>query len=101
VALTEMVDRLGEDHANARRLAEGIASLPGVVLDPATVQTNIVIFALERPDLSPQQFAEQLAEQGVWLFAIGGRRLRAVTNYHVSAQEVERAISAFAGVLRV
>jgi threonine aldolase len=100
VALTEMVNRLAEDHANARRLAEGIAGLPGIVLDPATVQTNIVIFALERSDLSPQQLAALLAQRGVWLFAIGGQRLRAVTNYHVTAQDVEQAIGAFAAVLR-
>ncbi len=99
VALTEMVDRLAEDHANARRLAEGIASLPGIVLDPATVQTNIVIFALQRPDLSPQQLTARLHEQSVWLFAIGGQRLRAVTNYHVTAQDIELAIDAFASIL--
>ncbi len=99
VALTEMVDRLAEDHANARRLADGIASLPGIVLDPATVQTNIVIFALDRPGLSPQQLAAQLAERDVWLFAIGGQRLRAVTNYHVTAADIERTIAAFAAVL--
>ena len=46
VALETMVDRLAEDHANARRLAEGLAALPGVVLDPAQVQTNIVILEL-------------------------------------------------------
>lgn len=99
VALTEMVDRLAEDHANARRLAEGIAGLPGVVLDPATVQTNIVIFALDRPDLTPRQLAERLAEHGVWLFTIGGQRLRAVTNYHVGGQDIQRAIDAFADTL--
>ncbi|MEI2690478.1 MAG: low-specificity L-threonine aldolase [Anaerolineae bacterium] len=99
VALTEMVERLAEDHANARRLAEGIAGLPGIMLDPAAVQTNIVIFALERPGLAPQQLAEQLAERGVWLFTIGSQRLRAVTNYHVTAQDVERTIAAFAAAL--
>ncbi len=100
VALTEMVDRLAEDHANARRLAEGIAGLPGIVLDPATVQTNIVIFELDRSGLTPQQLAAQLAEQGVWLFTIGGQRLRAVTNYHVTAADIERTIAAFAASLQ-
>jgi threonine aldolase len=99
VALTQMVDRLAEDHANARRLADGIAGLPGIVLDPTSVPTNIVIFALDRTDLTPQQLAARLTEQGVWLFAIGGRRLRAVTNYHVAAQDIERAIDAFAAIL--
>jgi threonine aldolase len=99
VALTEMVERLAEDHANAARLAEGIAGLPGIALDPAAVQTNIVIFSLERPDLTPQQLAARLAEQGVWLLTMGGPRLRAVTHYHVTAQAVERAIAAFAAAL--
>lgn len=100
VALTEMVDRLAEDHANARRLAEGIADLPGIVLDPTTVQTNIVIFELEHPQLSPQQLADELHQRGIWLFAIGGRRLRAVTNYHITARDVDRAIEAFSATLR-
>jgi len=99
VALTEMVERLADDHRHARRLAEGIAGLPGIMLDPATVQTNIVIFALNRPDMTPQQLAERLAEQGVWLFTIGGPKLRAVTNHHVTAHDVERAIDAFAAAL--
>ncbi len=99
VALTEMVERLADDHRHARRLAEGIAGLPGIVLDPAAVQTNIVIFALNRPDMTPQQLAAGLRQQGVWLLTMGGPKLRAVTNHHVTAQEVTRAIAAFAAVL--
>jgi threonine aldolase len=94
-----MVERLADDHANARRLAEGIAGLPGIVLDPAAVQTNIVIFTLNRPDMTPQQLAVGLRDRGVWLLTLGGPKLRAVTNYHVTAQDVERAIGAFAAVL--
>lgn len=99
VALNEMVDRLAEDHANARRLAVALAMLPGIRLDPLSVQTNIVIFELDHPRLSPQELADQLAAQGVWLFAIGGQGLRAVTNYHVTAQDVDDAVEAFARVL--
>ncbi len=99
VALTEMVERLADDHACARRLAEGIAGLPGITLDPGAVQTNIVIFSLDRADVTPQQLVAQLHQRGVLLLAIGGQRLRAVTNYHVTAQDVERAIEAFAAVL--
>lgn len=99
VALTEMVDRLADDHAHARRLAEGIAGLPGITLDPAAVQTNIVIFSLERTDIIPQQLVAQLHQRGVSLLAMGGQRLRAVTNHHVTAQDVERAIDAFTAVL--
>lgn len=99
VALTEMVDRLAEDHAHARRLAEGIAGLPGIVVDPRSIQTNIVIFELDHPRLAPEELAAALHERGVWLFAIGGKRLRAVTNYHVSAEDVQAAIATFAEVL--
>ena len=99
VALTEMVDRLAEDHVHARRLAEGIAGLPGISIDPAKVQTNIVIFELDHPTLAPAQLAALLAERGVWLFAIGGKRLRAVTNYHITGDDVDRAVDAFASIL--
>ena len=99
VALEQMVERLAEDHANARRLAEGLATLPGIVLDPARVQTDIVIFELQREDMTPEELAKRLWERGVWLFAIGGRRLRAVTNYHVTAEDIERALEIFAEVL--
>jgi threonine aldolase len=99
VALTEMVDRLVEDHAHARRLAEGIVGLPGIRIDPAQVQTNIVIFELDHPVLSPAQLADRLAERGVWLFAIGGKRLRAVTNYHVTSEDVALAVEAFSEIL--
>ena len=100
VALNEMVDRLAEDHANARRLGEGIAALPGIRLDPFTVRTNIVIFTLDRPDLAPQQLADRLAQQGIRLFAIGGQRLRAVTNYHVTSQDIDTTLQAFRTILR-
>jgi len=99
VALEQMVDRLAEDHANAKRLAEGLATLPGIVLDPTRVQTDIVIFELHRDDMTPERLAERLKERGVLLFAIGGSRLRTVTNYHVTAADTERALRIFAEVL--
>jgi threonine aldolase len=99
VALTEMVDRLAEDHVHAKQLAEGIRGLPGVSLDPAKVQTNIVIFELDHSGLSPAQLADRLAERGVWLFAIGGKRLRAVTNYHISSDDIDQTVAAFAEIL--
>ncbi len=100
VALETMVDRLAEDHANARRLAEGLAQIPGIVIDPGQVQTSIVIFALDTPRLQPAELVACLAEQGIRILAIGGRRLRAVTHYHISAADIEQAIGAFRLVLR-
>jgi len=99
VALEQMVDRLADDHANAKRLAEGLAGLSGIVLDPATVQSDIVIFELHRADITPAELMERLGQEGVKVMAIGGLRLRAVTNYHVTPQKIERALEVFAGVL--
>jgi threonine aldolase len=99
VALEQMVDRLADDHANARRLAEGLAALPGILLDPNTVRTNIVIFELHRPDLSPQEMADRLEAVGVRLLAIGGARLRAVTHYEIQREDVDEALAACSGVL--
>lgn len=100
VALETMVDRLAEDHALARRLAEGLAETPGVVLDPASVRTNIVLFALEPEGVTPESFAAGLAERGVKLLAIGGRRLRAVTHYEVDVAGIDQALAAAGEVQR-
>jgi len=99
VALEQMVDRLAEDHANARRLADGLAVLPGIVLDPARVQTDIVIFELHCSDMTPEDLAARMAERGVRVGAIGGKRLRAVTNYHVTPDDIEAALGKFGRVL--
>jgi len=95
VALQKMVDRLSEDHENARRLAEGIASTPGLVVDLERVQTNIVIFGLaDELEMTPQEFVAALARQGVKLNSIGGRRFRAVTHYGIIAEDIEVSIAA-------
>ncbi|QLQ08080.1 MAG: low-specificity L-threonine aldolase [Anaerolineae bacterium] len=100
VALEEMVDRLAEDHAHARTLAQGLVQIPGLVVDLAGVQTNIVYFDVQRPDLTPAQLADALEAAGVRLLPAGGRSLRAVTHYQVSRADVERAVDIIAGVMR-
>ena len=100
VALETMVDRLPEDHANARQLAEGLAGLHEIALDPARVQTNIVIFELATDAVSPVTFASDLAAKGVRLHAIGGRRFRAVTHHGIDAADIDRALRAVREVLR-
>ncbi len=92
VALEEMVDRLAEDHANAQVLAQGLAQVPGLAVDLARVQTNIVYFELTRPDLTPAQLADALGARGVRLLPAGGRSLRAVTHYQVNRADVGRAL---------
>ncbi len=91
VALTEMVGRLSEDHANARLLAEGLAVIPGVSIDPAEVQTNIVVFKLA--DAARAEALQAAARaSGLLLSNFGGGRLRAVTRYGVTADDCRSAV---------
>jgi threonine aldolase len=94
VALDTMVDRLAEDHANAARLARGLAAIDGIGLDPAAVETNIVYFDLLRKDLSAEAVSLGLARRGVLMNPTAAHRLRAVTNYHITASDVETVIGA-------
>jgi threonine aldolase len=99
VALESMVDRLAEDHANARLLAEGLANLPGVEIDLDRVQTDIVIFSLRRPDMTPQQLAEKMKERGVLFFPIGGDRMRMVTHYGIEREDIAYTLEQLRQVL--
>ena len=94
-ALDHHVDRLASDHENARVLAAGLAELPGVRLEPESVETNIVIFEVEdAPGL-----VDGLADR-VELQAIDARRVRAVTHLDVSRADIDTALSVFADALR-
>ncbi len=93
VALEQMTGRLAEDHARARRLAEGLAEIPGVEVGP--VATNIIYFWLaEGVSKSPEEVVDGLAERGVLLLGRELGRFRAVTHYWIGDEDVERAIGA-------
>lgn len=94
-ALDHNVERLAEDHANARRLAEALAGLPGIRLDPEDVQTNIVIFEIDERLGPADALAARLRERGVWLLATGPNQLRAVTHLDVSREQIAQAIEVF------
>ena len=100
VALNEMVDRLAEDHANAKKMAEGLASIPGISIDPAHIKTNIVFFDITRSEMTADELVNQLNEEGVRISATGPQRLRAVTHYHISSDDIDYTLSAFAKVLK-
>ena len=89
VALNEMVDRLAEDHANARRLARGLAEL-GLPVNLAAVQTNIVI--VPAPGGDAPVFQQRLADRGVLATRIGADQARLVTHYGITAAEIEEAL---------
>ncbi len=93
-ALEHHVDRLAEDHDHARRLAEGLAELPGVELDPASVQTNIVIFGV--PDAA--ELIARVADR-VELTAVSERSIRAVTHMDVGPSDIDTAVAAIADAL--
>ncbi|MCI0548763.1 MAG: beta-eliminating lyase-related protein [Candidatus Rokubacteria bacterium] len=98
-ALRHHVKRLAEDHANARRLAEGLAELPGVRIDPAAVETNLVFFDLTGA-LDAPTAVERLRARGVRMGAMGSRTIRAVTHLDVRAAQVEQALGAARAVFQ-
>jgi threonine aldolase len=95
-ALDHHVDRLAEDHTNARILADELAGLPGIALDPATVETNIVVFGLA----NAPRFCQLLeAEHGVRMGPLGPDLVRAVTHHDVDTAGVRHATRAVAAML--
>jgi threonine aldolase len=93
VALETMVDRLAEDHANAKRLAEGLADIPGIELDPGRVQTNIVFFDLSNR-VTARQLADRVARDGVLIGVNAERRIRVVTHYGIERDDIDTALGA-------
>ncbi|MCC6626045.1 MAG: threonine aldolase family protein [Chloroflexi bacterium] len=93
-ALEHHVDRLADDHTNARRLAEGLVGLPGIAVDPGRVQTNMVFFDVADTGLTAVEFDARLQQHGVRCSLPGRTLLRAVTHLDVDAAGIERAIAA-------
>jgi len=99
VALRDMVPRLPEDHANARRLAAGLAAMPQLKLDPTRIHTNIVYVEIADPSLAAASLVARLTAAGVKVLASGPRQIRAVTHCDVSAADIDRALDIFHKVL--
>ena len=90
IALDRMVDRLAEDHAHARTLAEGLAELPGVRCDLARVQTNLVFFDLD--GMPADRFVDECSKRGLLSASTGPRRVRFVTHYGIEAEHIQDAL---------
>ena len=98
-ALQHHVERLAEDHERARRLAEGLASIPGIGLDPKRVETNIVVFELH--GLTGEEFgARTLASHGVRFSVLGPSTVRAVTHLDIPTDGIERALESARAALQ-
>lgn len=91
VSLETMVDRLEEDHQNAYRLAQGLANVSGVEMDPERVQTNIVFFQVSAMPLA--ELVARLEERGVKVWS-GGGRIRMVTHHGITADDVDETVAA-------
>ncbi len=99
VALETMVDRLVEDHKQARRLAEGLGGIPGIILDPGTPQTNMVFLNLsESFPVDAQQASERLRALGIRVHPSGARRFRLVVHYWIDDAGVDATIDGFRSI---
>ena len=97
IALDQMVDRLAEDHANARTLAEGLSELPGVRCDLSRVQTNLVYFDVET--MPAQGFLDECAKRGVLSEPTGPHTVRFVTHYGIDVGDIQTALKVCEEVL--
>jgi threonine aldolase len=100
VALEQGPQRLWIDHENAKLLAEGLAAIPGVRLNPGKVQTNIVIFGIEGGKMSSSEFLEALKRRGVIALPVDASRIRMVTHLHVDRTAIEATIATVAEVMK-
>jgi threonine aldolase len=101
VALEEMRDRLVDDHRNAKRLADGLARIPGIRIDPAKTVTNIVSFEVDPDAMDPGAFQKACAAEGLRISRYLGNspRLRAVTHLDVTTDDIDAALEIARGVL--
>ncbi len=100
VALETMTDRLVEDHARARRLAAGLGSFPGVVVDPDPPPTNMVFLRLAADGpLDARALVQALAREDILILAVAPRRIRLVLHHDVDDGGVDRAVAAFGRIL--
>ena len=100
VALETMIDRLAEDHARARKLAEGLKKNPALTLDSGSPATNMVFVSLaDSIPMTANEVTQKLKEQGVLVGAVAARRFRLVTHCWIDDAGVDQAVAAFASVL--
>jgi threonine aldolase len=98
-ALEQMVERLAQDHENARLLAEGIARTEGLSIELSKILTNIVYFDITDDKSTAETFVKQLAGRGIKILQVGPRRLRAVTHYGINAEDINLALAAINEVM--
>jgi len=98
-ALDHHIERLKEDHQNAKRLAVGLKEFKGVSIDPKHAETNIVIFDVANTGMTAAQVAEGMKKEGVLIHAFGKMQIRLVTHLDVTAEDIEKTLKRFEKVL--
>ena len=98
VALESMIDRLKEDHVNARRLAEGIAKIQGIQVDLSRVQTNMVYFDIAGLRVTADFFISKLKEKDVLALALTENKIRMVTHKGIEKKHVDKSIAAIESI---
>jgi threonine aldolase len=99
-ALDHHLERLKEDHENAKRLALGLSEFKGVSIDPEQTETNIIIFDFVNREMTAPQVAEAMKKQGVLIHPIGKSQIRLVTHLDVSSEDIDKVLQAFKRVFR-
>ena len=98
-ALDHHLERLKDDHQNAKRLAFGLKELRGITINPGEVETNIIIFNIADTGMTAPQVAEAMKKDGVLIHPVGKTQIRLVTNLDVSSQDIDVTLKAFEKVL--
>jgi len=95
-----MIDRLADDHANAKKLAEGLANIDGLRVDPERIQTNIVIFEVDPAMSTVQEFMAALDREGVKVSYPGEHTIRMVTHREIDSSEIDDALARISNVAK-
>ncbi|MDM8537756.1 low-specificity L-threonine aldolase [Desulfobacterales bacterium HSG17] len=101
ISLNEMTKRLHEDHENAGKLAQGLANIDGLSVDLENIKTNIVFFDLVKDELTTETLVSRMEEKGVRILALGPKKLRAVTHYHIKSQDIDYALETVNNILKI
>ncbi len=99
ISLNDMVDRLADDHANAKKLAMGFAEIAGISIDPNQIQTNIIFFEVTREGMTPEEFVQRIDAQGIRMLPVGPHKVRAVTHYHITSEDIDQTLSVISKVM--
>ncbi len=98
-ALDHHIDRLAEDHANARLFADRLSEIPGIILDPPEVETNLVFFNVDQAGTLAKEISDRLLEKGIRIGIEGEFRIRLVTHLDVDREDIEEAAEVLTSII--